>query len=84
MWELILDSGRATLTGVMSELPSVRSDKCRTPADVRHASNGCSSNWVQACHIREPNTEHQLEAGLAVPQVTADRLGDFLEPVIEG
>lgn len=32
MWELILGAERATLTGVMSELPSVCSDTCRNPA----------------------------------------------------
>lgn len=83
MWELILGAERATLTGVMSELPSVCSDTCRNPADVRHASNDWSSNLVQPCHVREPNGEHQLEADLTVPQVTADLLGDLLESVIE-
>src|SRR5918997_5684074 len=73
MWKLILGLQRATLTGVMSELPSAHSDSCRN-----------LSIWVQPCHIREANAEHQFEADLTVPQVTADRLGDLLEPVVKG
>jgi hypothetical protein len=48
-----------------------------------HLSDAVSKS-VQPCHIREPNAEHQLEAGLAVLQVATDRLGDLLESVIEG